>query len=120
RVGSPGELARLTGAPGALVDPWQHIPGPLVGPYEILVHRPGRQRGTRRLTAFLAEGVDAVPSAEWRLLAPNGGLATARLDLRAERPVAVSESAVRFAAHEISRDLVLRDGIDAFRVRAFV
>ncbi|GLW50111.1 hypothetical protein Stsp02_57720 [Streptomyces sp. NBRC 14336] len=120
RVGRPEELARLTGAPGALVDPWQYIPGPLVGPYEILVRRPGRQRGTRRLTAFLAEGVEAMPSAEWRLLAPNGGLATARLDLRAERPVTVSESVVRFAAHEISRDLVLRDGIDAFRVRASI
>ncbi|MFC8422754.1 hypothetical protein ACFUN7_18065 [Streptomyces sp. NPDC057236] len=120
RPGREAILARLTGAPGALLEPWKHVPGPLLGPYEILVHRPGRRRGQRRLTAFLAEGVEAVPSAEWRLLAPQGGLAPTRLDLRAGGPVTVSQSAVEFAPYEITRELVLRDGTRGFRVQALV
>lgn len=120
RPGHEAILARRTGAPGALLDPWEHVPGPLLGPYEILVHRPGRQRGRRRLTAFLAEGVEATPSAEWRLLAPQGGLVPTRLDLRSGGPVAVSGSAVEFAPYETTRDLVLRDGTSGFRVQALV
>ncbi|MFB6770486.1 hypothetical protein [Streptomyces sp. NPDC056337] len=119
RPGHEAILACRTGAPGALLDPWEHVPGPLLGPYEILVHRPG-QRGRRRLTAFLAEGVEATPSAEWRLLAPQGGLVPTRLDLRAGGSVTVSRSAVEFAPYEITRDLVLRDGAHGFRVQALV
>ncbi|MFK4100421.1 hypothetical protein ACI2L1_10170 [Streptomyces sp. NPDC019531] len=120
RPGHEEPLACLTGAPGALLEPWQHVPGPLLGPYELLVHRPGRQRGRWRLTAFLVEGVEATPSAEWRLLAPYGGLAPARLDLRTTGQVTASESTVRFARYEIARGLVLRDGTSEFQVQAFV
>lgn len=119
RPGHEATLACRTGAPGALLDPWEHVPGPLLGPYEILVHRPGR-RGRRRLTAFLAEGVEATPSAEWRLLAPQGGLVPTRLDLRTGGPVTVSRSVVEFAPYETTRDLVLRDGTRGFRVQALV
>lgn len=119
RPGHEAILACRTGAPGALLDPWEHVPGPLLGPYEILVHRPG-QRGRRRLTAFLAEGVEATPSAEWRLLAPQGGLVPTRLDLRAGGSVTVSRTTVEFAPYEITRDLVLRDGARGFRVQALV
>ncbi len=119
RPGHETVLACRTGAPGALLDPWEHVPGPLLGPYEILVHRPGR-RGRRRLSAFLAEGVEATPSAEWRLLAPQGGLVPTRLDLRSGGPVTVSRSAVEFAPYETTRDLVLRDGTRGFRVQALV
>ncbi|MEV5801774.1 hypothetical protein [Streptomyces collinus] len=120
RPGHEELLACLTGAPGALLDPWQDVPGPLLGPYEILVHRPDRRRGWRRLTAFLAEGVEAIPSAEWRLLAPQGGLVPARLNLRTSRPVAASSNAVAFAPYEIAKELVLRDGTSEFRVEVFV
>ncbi|WP_138430108.1 MULTISPECIES: hypothetical protein [Streptomyces] len=120
RPGHEEPLARLTGTPGALLDPWQHVPGPLLGPYELLVHRPGRQRGRRRLTAFLAEGVEAKPSAEWRLLAPNGGLAPARLDLRTNRRVTASDSAVRLAPYEITKGLVLSNGTNEYQVQALV
>ncbi|HZX38056.1 MAG TPA: hypothetical protein VFF37_06945 [Streptomyces sp.] len=120
RPGHEETLACLTGAPGTLLEPWQHVPGPLLGPYELLVHHPGRQRGRRRLTALLAEGVEATPSAEWRLLAPHGGLASARLDFHTSRPVTASESTVRFAPYEIARGLVLRDGTSEFHVQAFV
>lgn len=119
RPGHEAILACRTGAPGALLDPWEHVPGPLLGPYEILVHRPGR-RGRRRLTAFLAEGVEATPSAEWRLLAPHGGLVPTRLDLRTGGPVTVSRSTVEFAPYETTRDLVLRDGTRGFRAQALV
>ncbi|MCX5072343.1 hypothetical protein OHA84_29540 [Streptomyces sp. NBC_00513] len=120
RPGHQEPLASLTGTPGTLVDPWQNVPGPLLGPYELLVHSPGRRRGRRRLNAFLAEGVEVTPSAEWRLLAPHGGLAPARLDLRTDRPVTASESAVRLAPHDISRRLVLSDGASAYQVQALV
>ncbi|MGW1705048.1 hypothetical protein ACWCP8_05725 [Streptomyces sp. NPDC002206] len=120
RPGHEETLACLTGAPGALLDPWQNVPGPLLGTYELLVHRPGRQRGRRRLTAFLAQGVEATPSAAWRLLAPHGGLAPARLDLRTGRPVTASEGTVRFAPYEIAKELVLSDGTSAFQVQALV
>ncbi|MBD9730589.1 hypothetical protein IGX29_01910 [Streptomyces sp. H28] len=120
RPGDETVLARLTGAPGTLLRPWEHVPGPLLGPYEILVHRPGRQRGRRRLTAFLAEGVEATPTAEWRLLAPRGGLVPTRLDLRTRGPVTVSRNTVALDSYEITRELVLRDGTRAFRVQALV
>ncbi|MEU3099833.1 hypothetical protein ABZ690_35335 [Streptomyces sp. NPDC006967] len=120
RPGDETVLACLTGAPGALLRPWEQVPGPLLGPYEILVHRPGRQRGRRRLTAFLAEGVEATPSAEWRLLAPQGGLVPTRLDFRTGGPVTVSRNTVAFDSYEITRQLVLRDGTRGFRVQALV
>ncbi|MER6179772.1 hypothetical protein [Streptomyces sp. NPDC001652] len=120
RPGHEEALACLTGAPGALLDPWQNVPGSLLGPYELLVHRPGRQQSRRRLTAFLAEGIEATPSAEWRLLAPHGGLAPARLDLRASPRVTASESAVRLAPYEIAKGLVLSDGTSAYQVQALV
>ncbi|WP_435614516.1 hypothetical protein [Streptomyces coelicoflavus] len=120
RPGREAMLAVLTGVPGALLDPWEHVPGPLLGPYEILVHSPGRRRGQRRLTAFLAEGVEAKPSVEWRLLAPQGGLVPTRLDVRTVGPVTVFRNAVEFAPYEISRELVLRDGTRGFRVQALV
>ncbi|KYK15284.1 MULTISPECIES: hypothetical protein [Streptomyces] len=119
RPGREEPLARLTGAPGALLDPWQDVPGALLGPYEILVHRPDRRRG-RRLTAFLVEGVEATPSAGWRLLAPHGGLAPARLTLRTSRPVTASSNAITFASYEIAKEFVLRDGTGEFRVQALV
>lgn len=120
RPGHEEPLARLTGAPGALLDPWQDLPGPLLGPYELLVHRPGHGQGGLRLTAFLAEGVDVTPSAAWRPLAPHGGLAPARLDLRTSRPVTASENVVRLAPYEIAKGLVLSDGAGAYRVHALV
>ncbi|PKA37642.1 hypothetical protein, partial [Streptomyces sp. SM8] len=69
RRGHEEPLARQTGAPGELLDPWKDVPRPLLGPYEILVHRVGSRR-RRRLAAFLAEGITAEPTAEWRLLGP--------------------------------------------------
>ncbi|MES4887855.1 hypothetical protein [Streptomyces sp. NPDC096012] len=120
RPGHQEPLACLTGAPGALLDPWKNVPGPLLGPYEILVHRTDRRWGRRRLTVFLAEGVDATPSAEWRLLAPHGGLAPARLNLRTGGPVTASQNVVPFAPYEISKELVLYAGERAFPVQALV
>ncbi|MET8112730.1 hypothetical protein [Streptomyces prasinus] len=120
RPGHEELLACLTGAPGALLDPWQNVPGPLLGPYEILVHRPGRRRGRRRLTAFLAEGVEATPTAEWRLLAPQGGLAPTRLDFRTGGPVTASRNVLAFAPYEITKELVLRGGTSEFHVQALV
>ncbi|WP_158073013.1 hypothetical protein, partial [Streptomyces kebangsaanensis] len=120
RPGHEELLACLTGAPGALLAPWQDVPGPLLGPYEILVHRPGRRRGRRRLTAFLAENVEAAPSAEWRLLAPHGGLAPTRLTLRTSRPVTASGNVIAFAPYEIAKGVVLRDGTNEFHVQALV
>jgi hypothetical protein len=120
RLGHEEPLARLTGTPGALLDPWQNVPGPLLGPYELLVYRPDRRRGRRRLTALLAEGVEAQPSAEWRLLAPHGGLVPARLNLRTSAAVTLSQSAVSFASYEIAKGLVLRHGARTFDVEAFI
>ncbi|MFI6358301.1 hypothetical protein ACIBJF_38110 [Streptomyces sp. NPDC050743] len=120
RPGHEDPLARLTGSPGALVDPWQDVPGPLLGPYEVLVYRPDQRRGRRRLTAFLAEGITAQPSAEWRLLAPHGGLVPARLDLRTSAAVTVSQSAVSFAPYEIAKALVVRHGARMFDVQALI
>jgi hypothetical protein len=120
RPGHEEPLACLTGTPGALVDPWQDVPGPLLGPYELLIHRPDRRRGRRRLTAFLAEGVEAQPSAEWRLLAPNGGLVPARLNLRTSGPVTASQSVVSFAPYDITRALALRHGTRTFDVQALI
>ncbi|MFG2744044.1 hypothetical protein ACGFY0_28810 [Streptomyces chartreusis] len=119
RPGHQEPLARSTGAPGTIVDPWREAPRPLLGPYEILVHRPG-PRGRRRLTAFLAEGVDAEPSAEWRLLAPYGGLVPARLTLRAGGAVTASERVVTFAPYEIAKGLVLRGETQRFAVQACI
>jgi hypothetical protein len=119
RPGHEAVLARITGAPGALLDPWKNVPGSLLGPYEILVHRPDR-RGRRRLTAFLAEGVEATPSAEWRLLAPHGGLAPARLNLRTSGSVTASQNTVALAPYEVAKELALRDAASTFHVQAFV
>ncbi|MEU3981748.1 hypothetical protein AB0F77_16865 [Streptomyces sp. NPDC026672] len=117
RPGHEEPLARHTGAPGALLDPWQDVPRPLLGPYEILVHRVGSRR-RRRLAAFLAEGITAEPTAEWRLLAPHGGLAPARLTLAADGPVTASAHTVAFSPYEIAKTLVLGDGIRRFAVEA--
>jgi hypothetical protein len=113
RVGREEPMACHTSPPGGLVDPWEDVPGPLLGPYELLVHRPGRRRSIRRLAAFLAEGVEVTPSAEWRLFAQHGGLAKARLDLRAVRPVTVSQNAVVFGSYDLSKEVVFRHGAEA-------
>lgn len=115
RRGHEEPLACQTGAPGELLDPWKDVPRPLLGPYEILVHRVGSRR-RRRLAAFLAEGITAEPTAEWRLLAPHGGLAPARLTLGTGGPVTASERVVAFSPYEITKGLVLGDGIRQFTV----
>ncbi|WP_345961548.1 hypothetical protein ABDE16_02575 [Streptomyces sp. BRB040] len=119
RPGQEAILACRTGAPGALLDPWEHVPSPLLGSYEILVHRPGR-RGRRRLTALLADGVEATSSPAWRLLAPQGGLAPAQLKFRTAGPITVSQNVVVFGQYEITQELVLRAGTRRFHVQAFV
>lgn len=119
RPGHGEPLARHTGAPGALIDPWKDVPRPLLGPYEILVHRVGSRR-RRRLAAFLAEGITAEPSAEWRLLAPHGGLAPARLTLGADGPVTASAHLVAFSPYDTTKRLVLGDGIRRFAVEACI
>ncbi|WP_435208422.1 hypothetical protein [Streptomyces sp. bgisy034] len=119
RPGREEPLARHTGAPGALLDPWKDVSRPLLGPYEILVHRVGSRR-SRRLAAFLAEGITAEPTAEWRLLAPHGGLAPARLTLSASGPVTASAHAVAFTPYEITKRLVLGDGVRQFAVEACI
>ncbi|MFE4825527.1 hypothetical protein [Streptomyces sp. NPDC056672] len=119
RPGHGEPLARHTGAPGVLIDPWKDVPRPLLGPYEILVHRVGSRR-RRRLAAFLAEGITAEPTAEWRLLAPHGGLAPARLTLGTAGPVTASAHAVVFSPYEITKTLVLGDGVRRFAVEACV
>ncbi|MEU6879977.1 hypothetical protein [Streptomyces sp. NPDC046712] len=119
RPGHGEPLARHTGAPGALLDPWQDVSRPLLGPYEILVHRVGSRR-KRRLAAFLAEGITAEPTAEWRLLAPHGGLAPARLTLGADGPVTASAHTVAFSLYEITKTLVLGDGVRRFAVEACI
>ncbi|MFD8664811.1 hypothetical protein ACFV1U_05355 [Streptomyces microflavus] len=117
RPGHEEPLARQTGAPGALLDPWKDVPCPLLGPYEILVHRVGSRR-TRRLAAFLAEGITAAPTAEWRQLAAHGGLAPARLTLGAGGPVTPSQRVLAFSPYEIAKGLALGDGIRRFAVEA--
>ncbi|MFE6284252.1 hypothetical protein [Streptomyces sp. NPDC057877] len=117
RPGHGEPLVRHTGAPGALLDPWKDVPRPLLGPYEIFVHRVGSRRG-RRLAAFLAEGITAQPTAEWRLLAPHGGLAPARITLGADGPVIPSAHAVAFSPYEITKRLVLADGVRRFAAEA--
>ncbi|MFD4586590.1 hypothetical protein [Streptomyces sp. NPDC058434] len=119
RPGHEEPLARHTGAPGALLDPWKDVPRPLLGLYEVLVHRVGSRR-RRRLAAFLAEGVAAEPTAEWRLLAPHGGLAPARLTLGAGGPVTASAHVVAFTPYEIAKGLVLGDGVRRFAVEAYI
>ncbi|MGX1311030.1 hypothetical protein RKD24_001149 [Streptomyces calvus] len=119
RPGHEEPLARQTGAPGALLDPWKDVPRPLLGPYEILVHRVGSRR-SRRLAAFLAEGITAEPTAEWRLLALHGGLAPARLTLGTGGPVTASERVLAFSPYEIAKGLVLGDGIRQFAVEACI
>lgn len=117
RPGHEEPLARQTGAPGALLDPWKDVPRPLLGPYEILVHRVGSRR-SRRLAAFLAEGITAAPTAEWRQLAAHGGLAPARLTLGAGGPVTPSQRVLAFSPYEIAKGLALGDGIRRFAVEA--
>ncbi|MFH8869441.1 hypothetical protein [Streptomyces griseus] len=117
RPGHEEPLTRQTGAPGALLDPWKDVPRPLLGPYEILVHRVGSRR-TRRLAAFLAEGITAAPTAEWRQLAAHGGLAPARLTLGAGGPVTPSQRVLAFSPYEIAKGLALGDGIRRFAVEA--
>ncbi|MFE7956343.1 hypothetical protein [Streptomyces sp. NPDC057413] len=119
RPGHEEPLARHTGAPGALLDPWQDVPRPLLGPYEILVHRVGSRR-RRRLAAFLAEGLTAEATAEWRLLAPHGGLAPARLTFGTSGPVTASAPLVAFSPYEITKSLVLGDGVRKFAVEASI
>lgn len=109
RPGEAAALARLTGMPGSLIEPWRDVPRPLLGPYEIRVHRPGRALRARRVTsAFLAEGVMAEPSAQWRQFGPRGGLSTATVRIEAG-PLAASRRSVPFGSYEIATPLVLRD-----------
>ncbi|MEE1752983.1 hypothetical protein [Streptomyces sp. SP18CS02] len=114
-----GASSRLRGAPGALVDPWRDLPRPLLGLYEVVVRR-DTTRGARRLTAFLADGVTATASPEWRLLAPGGGVAPAVVNVRASGTVTASTGRLAFAPYETGRTLELRSGSRACTVRAVV
>ncbi|MFE2578952.1 hypothetical protein [Streptomyces sp. NPDC059378] len=123
RPGTETTFAQLDGVSGAVVDPWREVPRPLSGPYEVIATRASAQNrtnGGRRLAAFLAEGVTASTSAEWRLLAPGGGLAPAEVTIKGHGPVTVSAGRVVLASHESERTLVLRNGQSKFTVRAFV
>ncbi|MFJ3987679.1 hypothetical protein ACIPWY_03270 [Streptomyces sp. NPDC090032] len=105
RPGGP-PLAQLTGARGSLVEPWRDMPRPLVGAYEIRLDGPGRAR--RAIAAFLAEGVIAEPSVQWRQFTPSGGLASARARVDGE-PLLGFRGSISLGPYDTAKTLELRD-----------
>ncbi|WBP89963.1 hypothetical protein [Kitasatospora cathayae] len=99
-------VVRFQAAPGALVDPWAAVPGPLFGAFEVVV-RNNPRAGGQRLAAVLAEGVRADAPAQWRLLASGGGLVPATIELHTDPTVTVSQRRVLLGAFDAERSLTI-------------
>lgn len=71
RAGSDQEVSETVAITGdTTVDPWQRLPRPLVGTYEVTVRGP-LGRGLSR-TVELAEGLNAWSDPSWRQMRPDG------------------------------------------------